>query len=153
MLQALRWQLETILAEAPVLGNTLEAIALRARLAALFDAEITRHETRVKLTDGGLAREKPPVHQEKRRWPRYPVLLNAQISIGASTFDCVVVDLSEGGAQVDFAIPVPLPELVTLRIGNGGAYSARRRWIRGTRTGLEFTEAASMSFGSSGTGG
>jgi hypothetical protein len=46
-LKALRWQLEMALAEAPVTGDALDAIAFRARLAALCDAEITRLEARV----------------------------------------------------------------------------------------------------------
>jgi hypothetical protein len=46
-LKVLRWQLETVLAEAPITGDTLGTIAFRARLAALCDAEITRLEARV----------------------------------------------------------------------------------------------------------
>jgi hypothetical protein len=46
-LKVLRWQLEMALAEAPITGDTLDAIAFRARLAALCDAEITRLEARV----------------------------------------------------------------------------------------------------------
>jgi hypothetical protein len=46
-LKVLRWQLEMALAEAPVTGDALDAIAFRARLAALCDAEITRLEARV----------------------------------------------------------------------------------------------------------
>jgi hypothetical protein len=46
-LKVLRWQPETAIAEAPVTGDTLGAIAFRARLAALCAAEITRLEARV----------------------------------------------------------------------------------------------------------
>jgi hypothetical protein len=65
---------------------------------------------------------------------------------------CVVVDLSEGGAQVDFAIPVPLPERVTLRTGDGEVFPARRRWMKGTRTGFEFTGSAPVFCRTSATG-
>lgn len=92
-------------------------------------------------TEGPLAPEETPLEREKRRSLRHSVLLSGQLSVGLSTFDCTVVDLSEVGAQVDFAIPVPLPEFVTLRVKNGSAYPARCRWVRGTRTGLEFTGA------------
>jgi hypothetical protein len=47
MLRLLRSQLEEVLAEAPINGNALEAIALRARLAALCDAELAKLEARV----------------------------------------------------------------------------------------------------------
>jgi hypothetical protein len=47
MLRLLRSQLDEVLAEAPINGNAMEAIAFRARLAALCDAEIARLEARV----------------------------------------------------------------------------------------------------------
>jgi hypothetical protein len=47
MLRLLRRQLEEVLAKAPINGNALEAIAFRARLAALCDAEIAKLEARV----------------------------------------------------------------------------------------------------------
>jgi hypothetical protein len=46
-LKILRSQLEKVLTEAPISKDALEAIAFRARLAALCDAEITRLEARV----------------------------------------------------------------------------------------------------------
>jgi hypothetical protein len=47
LLKRLRSQLEKVLTEAPVTGDALEAIAFRARLAALCDAEIAKLEARV----------------------------------------------------------------------------------------------------------
>jgi hypothetical protein len=47
MLRLLRRQIEQLLVEAPINGNTLEAIAFRARFAALCEAEIARLEARV----------------------------------------------------------------------------------------------------------
>ena len=44
LLQTLRSQMEQVLAEAPVSGDTVQAIALRSDLAALFEAEFTRQE-------------------------------------------------------------------------------------------------------------
>ncbi len=152
MLRVLRRQLGQVLAEAPVRGNALDGIAFRARLAALLEDEIGKLEARTGPAGRSLAPEETPFYQERRRWPRHPVRLSAQVSTGAFTFDCVVVDLSEGGAQVNFAAPVPLPERVTLNTGNGEVFLARRCWTKGTRTGLEFTGAASMSGQPSGTG-
>lgn len=44
LIRTLRAQMEQVLAEAPVTGDPVEAIAMRTRLAALFDAEFTRLE-------------------------------------------------------------------------------------------------------------
>lgn len=49
LIRTLRAQMERVLAEAPVRGDPLKAIALRTRLAALFDAEFTRLE----VAEGG----------------------------------------------------------------------------------------------------
>ncbi|WP_424140333.1 hypothetical protein [Roseomonas chloroacetimidivorans] len=46
-LKILRSQLGKVLAEAPFEGDAIETIAVRARLAALCDAEITKLEARV----------------------------------------------------------------------------------------------------------
>ena len=53
LIRTLRAQMERVLAEAPVRGDPMKAIALRTRLAALFDAEFTRLEA----AEGG--REQP----------------------------------------------------------------------------------------------
>ncbi|WP_140887921.1 hypothetical protein [Muricoccus nepalensis] len=44
LIRTLRGQMETVLAEAPVRDDPVKGIALRTRLAALFDAEFTRLE-------------------------------------------------------------------------------------------------------------
>jgi hypothetical protein len=46
-LKTLRWQMDRVLTEAPITGDTLEAIAFRARLAALCGAELAKLEARV----------------------------------------------------------------------------------------------------------
>jgi hypothetical protein len=152
MLRILRQQLGQVLAEAPVRGDAVDGIAFRARLAALSNAEIDRLEAGVGEKGMEGAPDETPTDQEKRRWHRHPVRLSAQVSTGVSTFDCVVVDLSEGGAQVDFATPVPLPDHVTLKTSNGEVFPAWCRWMKGTRTGLEFTERVPVLGRPSGTG-
>ena len=44
LIRTLRAQMERVLAEAPVRGDPVKEIAMRTRLAALFDAEFTRLE-------------------------------------------------------------------------------------------------------------
>ncbi|MFC0384247.1 PilZ domain-containing protein [Muricoccus vinaceus] len=142
VLRLLRGQLKQVLTEAPTLQDPVKEIAMRARLARIFEAEIQRQES--KLSRAG---EESPLgevtdFEEKRRWPRRRVHLSAQVSTGGSALDCVVLDLSDGGAQVEFAHPAPISAQVTLMIRNRGTYSARCRWTSGARAGLEFIKAA-----------
>ena len=44
LIRILRSQMTRVLAEAPIKGDPVRAIALRTRMAALFDAEFTRME-------------------------------------------------------------------------------------------------------------
>jgi PilZ domain len=69
----------------------------------------------------------------------------AKVTFGNAMFDCLVLDISVGGARISFATPVPIPETVALRLHDGSIYPARRRWARGTEMGLEFTGAAVAS--------
>jgi len=141
VLKALRWQLAKALAEAPMTSPGIDEISFRARLAAAFQTAIDREEGHLASPDRGSLPEVGGAYQERRRWPRHPVHLSAEISIGGSTFDCVIIDLSEGGVQVQFARPAQVSELVTLRIKNGETYLARCRWASGARAGFEFAEA------------
>jgi hypothetical protein len=144
VLGTLRQQLSKVLAEAPMGKSGLEEIAIRAQLAAVFETEIRRQEARVRSTGGDLVVENTSTSPERRRWPRYPVHLSAQLSVGDTTLDCTVVNLSERGAQVDVAQPYPLPKFLTLKVSNGGTYRAQCRWTSGGRAGLQFTEATSI---------
>lgn len=140
VLKTLRWQLAKALAEAPMTGLGVEEISFRARLAAAFDSAIDAQEAGLTSPTKGSTVDEM-AYRQKRRWPRYPVHLNAEVSTGASTFNCVVVDMSTGGAQVKFTRPVQVSELVTLRIKDRGTYLAWCRWTNGARAGFEFGEA------------
>ncbi|WP_084698587.1 PilZ domain-containing protein [Muricoccus aerilatus] len=137
LLQTLRWQLARVLAEAPITGDGVVGIELRARLACVFEQEITRKEALVGSASTGS--QHALGYEERRRWPRYEVQLRAHLLSGAGSFGCTVIDLSEGGAQIDVAEPIPLPAVAVLNIEDGATYVARRRWVNGTRAGFEFT--------------
>lgn len=146
LLQTLRWQLMRVLAEAPMTGDDVVGIKLRACLACVFEQEISKQEALVgsASTDSQHA----PSFEERRRWPRHQVYLRAQLLLGAGSFDCTVIDLSEGGAQIDVAEPIPLSAVAVLNIEDGATYVARQRWVNGTRAGIEFT-GAPLVFGGS----
>jgi hypothetical protein len=143
LLQTLRWQLAKVLAEAPMISGNVAGIDLRARLACVFNQEIGKQEALVASTRTGS--QVVPDAEERRRWPRYQVHLRAQLLLGAGSFDCTVIDLSEGGAQIDVAEFIPLSTVAVLNIEDGATYVARRRWANGTRAGLEFTGPALVS--------
>ncbi|WP_043839193.1 PilZ domain-containing protein [Muricoccus aerilatus] len=145
LLQTLRWQLAKVLAEAPMTGGDVAEIDLRARLACVFEQEISKQEALAGSTSTG---SHPALgYEERRRWPRYQVHLRAQLLSGAGSFDCTVIDLSEGGAQIDVAESIPLSAIAVLNIEDGATYVARRRWVNGTRAGFEFTGAPLVSGG------
>lgn len=138
LLQTLRWQLAKVLAEAPVTpGGGVAAIDFRARLACVIDKEISKQEA---LLGSTTARPGEVLAgEERRRWPRRWVHLSAQLRLGSSSFDCTLVDLSEGGAQVETSHPLPFMEAGVLKVEDGSTYRTRCRWVNGTRAGFEFT--------------
>ena len=68
------------------------------------------------------------------------MLWAAQLEMGDSLLDCIVLDISPRGARLRFRVPVAVPDggVVRLRLRDGTRYPARRRWSRGTLVGLEF---------------
>lgn len=85
------------------------------------------------------APEETNVKQEQRRTARSRVLKGGQIIFDSIVYDCIVLDISISGARVRFHMPVPIPEIVTLRLRDGSTYPARRCWARGSEIGLAFT--------------
>jgi hypothetical protein len=142
VLRTLRCQLAQVLAEAPTRGSIVDQMNIRAHLASVFEAEISRLEEVVRSAAMGLRRAS--AFEEKRRWPRHQVRLRAQLVSEASAVDCIVVDLSEGGAQVRTTEPIQLPDEVVLRVEDGATYRASLRWMDGAHAGFEFCSASSV---------
>jgi hypothetical protein len=78
---------------------------------------------------------------DKRRESRKAFLKRAQVVFDGVGIDCIVENMSNGGARVRFGNPMPLPEVVALRFHDGSSHPARRRWARGEMAGLEFSGA------------
>jgi hypothetical protein len=76
---------------------------------------------------------------DKRREGRKAFLKRAQVVFENAGIDCIVENMSGGGARVRFGSPVPLPEVVALRFHDGTSHPARRRWSWGEMAGLEFS--------------
>lgn len=77
---------------------------------------------------------------EKRRNPRQRALLAGKLATNEAslTIDCVIRNLSSGGALVETTSPHLIPnELHLLQIKDGVAWDAKVIWRRGNRVGLE----------------
>jgi len=71
----------------------------------------------------------------------------AAINSSGSTMDCVVRNLSEGGACVEFDSIARLPEQMSLSIvSKGRSYLARMVWGQANRIGLAFRTMTSLDF-------
>ena len=79
---------------------------------------------------------------ECRKYPRMRVLKSAKIVLGASSvFDCVVRDLTNGGARVKIPNAVNLPEDVAITFDAGRTCRpCRIAWRMIDETGLQFTD-------------
>lgn len=77
----------------------------------------------------------------KRGEGRKAVLKRAQIVFNGAAIDCIVENMSKGGARVRFGNPMPLPEVFALRFNDGTSHPALRRWAHGASVGLEFSGA------------
>ena len=86
---------------------------------------------------------------ERRREHRVRSVLQGRVIYngGNSAFDCIVRDLSEQGAKVQFSAAVALPQKIELDIPNRGERKpAIVRWRHEDLVGLEFEEARTREF-------
>jgi PilZ domain len=79
---------------------------------------------------------------ERRETPRAHVLRRARIVYrrGFSTIDCVVLDVSPGGARLKVDEWLMLPRRFELRIENGPVHEAEVRYRDMQMTGIRFVE-------------
>jgi hypothetical protein len=79
---------------------------------------------------------------ERRESPRAHVLRRGRIVYrrGLSTIDCVVLDVSSGGARLKVDEWVMLPRRFELRIENGPVHEAEVRYRDLQTTGIRFVE-------------
>jgi hypothetical protein len=79
--------------------------------------------------------------ENMRRQARKAVLKRAQVVFDGTGIDCIVENMSKGGARIRFGSPVPLLEVLALRFHDGTSHPAKRRWAHGEVAGLEFSGA------------
>jgi hypothetical protein len=97
------------------------------------------------MTSDPLESRTAPISEEDaaalRRNVRKRVLWAAKLAYGSRRFDCVVVDLSLGGARIYLAQPLGTGELVTLALDRMGPLRAEIVWQEGHSIGLRFVDA------------
>lgn len=72
-----------------------------------------------------------------RRHNRCSMFKPAHVVLEDAVLDCVLLDLSPGGAQVFLMARAELPDLVTLWLPGGEGRAMRRCWQRGSHIGFE----------------
>jgi hypothetical protein len=77
-----------------------------------------------------------------RRSVRKRVLWAAKLDVGGDRYDCIVVDLSLGGARLSVTAPVLKGEIVTLRLDRFGALSCEVVRQEERSIGVRFVEDA-----------
>jgi len=84
----------------------------------------------------------PPSRPNRRNASRSRALKSAKLIYGAgfnaTVIDCLLIEMSEGGARVETAIMMQVPETLSLRLGDNTERQVRRRWALGNEIGLEF---------------
>jgi hypothetical protein len=78
---------------------------------------------------------------DRRQHKRKPVLWAARIETRDGPNDCIILDLSAGGAKLRSAAVVTVRDTVTLVIDRFGALNAEVMWARSGKLGLRFLDA------------
>jgi hypothetical protein len=77
---------------------------------------------------------------DRRQHKRKPVLWAARIETRDGACECIILDLSLGGAKLRSAAEVAKQQMVTLVIDRFGALNAEVMWARSGRMGLRFVD-------------
>jgi hypothetical protein len=75
-----------------------------------------------------------------RHTVRKRVLWAAQLQVSSKRYDCIVVDLSLGGARLHFAEPIEKGEKVVLLLDRVGNFGAEVIWQQERSIGVRFTD-------------
>lgn len=82
----------------------------------------------------------PQTSAAMRRFRRKPVIWAATLEAGSGIFDCVILDLSSGGARLKISQTVPLNQPAVLTFGSFGTFPCTIVRSSPEETGVQFTE-------------
>ncbi len=82
--------------------------------------------------------------EELRKSPRVRALKGARIvyNNGTSTRDCVIRNMSSGGAKIIVETTMGLPDDFILNFDDGEQHACHVRWRKLAKIGVEFYDAA-----------
>ena len=83
---------------------------------------------------------------DRRQVDRHPLMLEAQVTIGAESFAAVIFEISTGGAKVQLknagnAAENAMPKTAVLDIPDYGGYEGDIVWIDDDFIGIDFHES------------
>jgi hypothetical protein len=78
---------------------------------------------------------------ERRKHKRKPVLWSARVEWSSGAAECIILDLSLGGAKLRGPVEVKARDTVTLVIDRFGAIRAEVVWAKMGYLGLRFTDS------------
>jgi len=81
-----------------------------------------------------------PSAAERRRHARVGVMLMASLRSTNGIYDCMVLDISRGGAKLTLGEPQTLPPTVTLVLGGFGTFRAQTVWQHNEIVGIRFDD-------------
>lgn len=83
---------------------------------------------------------------EHRMKPRLRALKAGRLVLpgGYSTFDCMIRNLSEGGAKITLESTVPIPDRFDLRFEDGTTHPCRVCWRNSKEMGVEFLDRVTV---------
>ena len=85
------------------------------------------------------------VTTERREFERYPLMLDAKVSVGHVVVDCVIFYISHGGARIRLTGTEIRSEIdqigtVVLHIPDFGGFEGKVIWTDDEYVGIQFTE-------------
>ncbi len=83
-------------------------------------------------------------YADRRRYFRRPVNKAAELTLrtGEDVFDCIVIDESDGGVQVELCGEIDLPDEVIIKFSDHASQLVRRCWSLGTKVGYQYIDPA-----------
>ena len=84
---------------------------------------------------------------DRRRDPRRPASRRAELlaANNPNGVDCMILDESDGGVQVETAEPLDLPEQIIIKFSPHSSQLVRRCWAKGTRAGYQYIDIVPAS--------
>jgi len=86
-------------------------------------------------------------YADRRQDPRRPASRRAELlaANNAQGVDCVILDESDGGVQIETAEPLDLPEQIIIKFSPHSSQLVRRCWAKGTRAGYQYIDIVPAS--------